>query len=438
MADEYQVVVIGSGAAGCAAALAAAEAGATVGMVRGAPGATALSSGAVDLGAGPAERPGDAWAGRPSLAETYASNRRRGPHPLDIASVDAAGAQAALAALAARLDCLEARSLEEPLLVLPTDLGTFKSTALASPWAAPGHLPGLAGKRVGVAGIAGHPGQQQHLACGLLGALARRGGVELELIPLQLPLLRLRGEELAGPVDLARLVERPDTLERVADWLGRQARELALDHLLLPPLMGLHGWPGVRDRITAEAPASELLAAASPSLPGLRLAAALEGLIAGAGIVQIKGRAACLELEGEAVSAATLADGRSLQGDAFVLCTGKFIGGGLCHDPAGLATLREPLLDLPVWIGRQGPDSRSPGKYMAREAAGPHRLLTAGLRVDSRLRPLDRGAAAAAPNLFAAGSVIGGYDYISGRDGLGTALITGGLAGAGAAREAGR
>jgi glycerol-3-phosphate dehydrogenase subunit B len=73
---------------------------------------------------------------------------------------------------------------------------------------------------------------------------------------------------------------------------------------------------------------------------------------------------------------------------------------------------------------------------MARSVAGPHPLMAAGLRVDASLRPLDSSGHPAWRNLCAAGSVLGGYDYITGRSGLGTALITGWLAGQEASRRA--
>jgi len=431
---EPRVVVIGAGAAGCAAALAAAELGARVTVARAALGATALSSGAVDLAADPVERPGDPWEGRPSLEEAYRRCRNRGPHPLDRAAVSAADAHAILERLASSLPCLEMASLEAPARVLPTDMGTFKSTALASPWATPGHLPDLAGKRVGVVGIAGHPQHQASGLVGPLGALARRGGVELELHALEMPLLRLRGEELAGAVDLARLVERPGNLDRICAWLAERAADMGLDFALLPPVMGMERWAEVRQRITAALPAAELLAASPPTVPGLRLVAALDLALEAAGVRRVQGRVSALETRAGRVVGADLAGGRRLEGDSFVLATGRFIGGGLVHEQSTEEGVLEAVARLPVWIGREGPGVRAPGKFMDRAAPGPHPLMSAGLRVDQGLRPLGPGGQPAADNLFAAGSVVGGYDYITGRDGLGTALITGHLAGLGAAQ----
>jgi len=319
--------------------------------------------------------------------------------------------------------------MDAALLRLPTDMGTLKTTAMASPWAAGADLAGLAGATVGVVGLAGHPGHAAGPRCRLLRTLATRAGVELEALPVEVPLLRYLGEELAGPADLAAMLERPASLDRLAGDLERQAGQARLTHLLLPPVMGLHGWAEVRRQVGQIRPAAELLAG-PPSVPGLRLQGALDSALARHRVTLVHGKAARLTGAGSRLEAVELTDGRQLRGEAFVLATGKFIGGGLEHADG---VLGEPLAGLPVWAGRRGPGLTAPGKFMAREAPGPHPLLSAGLRFDPALRPLDRSGRPAWQNLHGAGSVLGRYDYIMGRDGLGTALITGHLAGQAAA-----
>ena len=429
-ADGRDVLVIGGGAAGCAAALAAAAGGARVTVVRAALGATALSSGAVDLAADPTEIPGMPAAEAAPLEMAFRRCRAASPeHPLTVAGVSAGMAGSILAGIAEDLPCLNAGAMEGAPLRLPTDMGTLKTTAMASPWAAGADLCGLSGATVGVVGLAGHPGHAAGPRCRLLRTLATRDGVELGLVPLEVPLLRMRGEELAGPADLGVMMERPASLDRLCMNLERQAGQARLTHLLLPPVMGLHGWAEVKRQVEQIRPAAELLSG-PPSVPGLRLQGALDSALARRGVTLLHGKAARLLGDGSRLEAVELTDGRRLRGGAFVLATGKFIGGGLRHADGALA---ESLAGLPVWAGRSGPDIASPGKFMARDAQGPHPLLAAGLRFDPSLRPLDRGAHPAWQNLYGAGSVLGGYDYIAGRDGLGTALITGHLAGQAAA-----
>jgi anaerobic glycerol-3-phosphate dehydrogenase len=59
--------------------------------------------------------------------------------------------------------------------------------------------------------------------------------------------------------------------------------------------------------------------------------------------------------------------------------------------------------------------------------------LRSGLRTDAELRPLDEEGQVPYSNLYAAGAVLGGYDY-AGPCGFGVPILTGWLAGRWAAK----
>jgi glycerol-3-phosphate dehydrogenase subunit B len=59
--------------------------------------------------------------------------------------------------------------------------------------------------------------------------------------------------------------------------------------------------------------------------------------------------------------------------------------------------------------------------------------MRSGLLTDKQLRPLDEEGRAPYSNLFAAGAVLGGYEY-AGACGFGVPLLTGWLAGGFAAK----
>jgi glycerol-3-phosphate dehydrogenase subunit B len=61
--------------------------------------------------------------------------------------------------------------------------------------------------------------------------------------------------------------------------------------------------------------------------------------------------------------------------------------------------------------------------------------LRSGLRTDAELHPLDEEGQVPYSNLYAAGAVLGGYDY-AGACGFGVPILTGWLAGRWAARAA--
>jgi len=117
-----------------------------------------------------------------------------------------------------------------------------------------------------------------------------------------------------------------------------------------------------------------------------------------------------------------------------VLASGRFVGGGVARQ----GRLLEPTLGLPV----QAAEGREAGVHLAhrpaasltvRDRRAPQPLLSAGVRVDAALRPLDERGRPVHPRLFAAGAVIGGHEQASDGTGLGVAILTGWLAGRAAA-----
>ncbi len=164
----------------------------------------------------------------------------------------------------------------------------------------------------------------------------------------------------------------------------------------------------------------ELLAAA-PSPHGWRLQQAIS-------LGAIAAEVTSLETARGRVLAARAA-GRTFRADALVLATGRHIGGGL---RAGRTTT-EPLLGLGVF--HDGVPVAATGtrlhhlKYL--DAAVEMRL---GVMTDKRLRPLNEDGSVPYTNLYAAGAVLGGYDY-SGPCGFGVPILTGWLAGRFAAKQ---
>ncbi|MFZ9890047.1 MAG: anaerobic glycerol-3-phosphate dehydrogenase subunit B, partial [Myxococcota bacterium] len=73
------------------------------------------------------------------------------------------------------------------------------------------------------------------------------------------------------------------------------------------------------------------------------------------------------------------------------------------------------------------------GSLTAKLPEGDHPIFRAGIAYDTQLRPLTVGRDVLARNLFAAGSVLEGYDPARDGSGLGVAAFTGLLAGEGAA-----
>ena len=367
------VLVIGGGMAGAAAALTARAAGATVLLAARAPGASALSSGAADLG--------------DVKAHPYALL----PDP-----------ERAIGEGVKLLRSLGYESERELWLLSP--LGCLKRTSLAQRFIAAGNLAALPpDARPAVVALCGSQAIEARLqAKGLARHFPRAFALPVELYTQ-------RSDALRTLPEIAADLDQPGRRAQLAEVLRRAVRNSGATHLFLPTL-GYQPEP-----IDAGAPVFEMLSA-PPSVPGLRLQHAIDEALKAAGV---ETRSAIAEKRPD--GGVQLIHGvtcEPVEPRAIVLATGRFIGGGIRSDDR----LRETVFDLPVFAGdRQKLAALPTEELFAQKAAGRHEGLKAGLR---ELR---------SGNVFAAGAVVGGYDPSRDEGGLGVAAVLGVAAGKAAA-----
>jgi glycerol-3-phosphate dehydrogenase subunit B len=201
--------------------------------------------------------------------------------------------------------------------------------------------------------------------------------------------------------------------------------------VLVAPVLGLDPSAHVHDRVQAEVgvPVAEVVSD-PPSVPGLRLDAALLEALATAGVEVLAGEVG----PGGGPGRAVRVGGVEVEARSWVLASGRFLGGGLARR-GGLA---EPLLGLPVLASEAGAAGlalagRPPWLLTCRERTAAQPLLAAGVDVDEACRPLDEGGRPVHERLFAAGAVIGGHEHAADGTGLGVAILSGWIAGRGAA-----
>jgi glycerol-3-phosphate dehydrogenase subunit B len=423
------VLVIGGGMAGAMAALAARESAARVVLVRRAPGATALSSGAI--GGAP-----DAWAapGEPFVArlDTMAAAHRialsRAEHPYAVLGPGLDALEESLAFAATQLSELLAPLSPRPLH-LATPYGAVMTAALAQRTMLAADLAQVRGT-LAVVGFRGHLGFDARLVAGGLARYAPMGAPPAA--PVELDLF-MRGDlSLARPHELARALEAPGAAEE-AGRLLRRALPPGAAAALFPPVLGLSPASRVMERIAQAAglPVAETLSDV-PSVPGLRLQAALDARLLAAGVELLSGELVVEDgaRPGDAVRAA----GRELRARSWVLATGRFVGGGIVRR----GQLLEPLFGIPVQATEAGVSgvhlaAHSSATLTVRERRAAQPLLAAGVRIDRYLRPLASSGRPLHSLLFAAGAIIGGHEVAADGTGLGVAILTGYLAGRAAA-----
>ncbi|MBI2082714.1 MAG: anaerobic glycerol-3-phosphate dehydrogenase subunit B [Deltaproteobacteria bacterium] len=417
------VAIIGSGIAAISAAIEVVSQGATVTVIGGRPGATALHSGAWDIASDPTRYPHQPWNEILSPLHSLEELKKRQPNHLYHLIAQNGQIPNLASFLVQTLKRLE-KELSYPLhgsleknFLIPTPLGTVKTTAFVGPTQG-GNLLEMQGGRLLIIGIKGLSFPAQQLAATLKDQTTRQPNPYCSDIMVRE--ISIKHLPTTTSMELAMKLDEDPLIDSFHETLLRETEQAQATHVLLPPVIGLQRTSHIFSRLreSKEIVWFESLAI-PPSIPGLRLHHRLEAFLKNGKVHFIEAEVSQTRTEKRRVLAVKT---RNAQGqeeelliDRLVLATGKFIGGGLNPSP-----LRESLFDLPV---------PSPSPLLAPHFFGDHRLLSAGLRVGPLLQPVDEKGRLAYENLWAAGSVIGGYQATTEGCGMGVAVATGTLAG---------
>ncbi|MFP5417021.1 MAG: glycerol-3-phosphate dehydrogenase subunit GlpB [Actinomycetes bacterium] len=398
------VVVIGAGLAGLAAALRLAQAGRSVTLATKGPGGLQLSQGTVDILGYTPER-----VSRP--LEAVASVAPEHPY----ASLGADAVAAAVTWLADQLgpDLLVGDPSRN--VHLPTAVGALRPTAMAQPSMLSGDAVG--GRSYAVVGVRQLKDFPADLIAGNLARSTAPDGGALEASAAWIDLPARRGEADPNPVTYARAMDEEAFAARFARAVADAAGPA--DVVAVPAVLGSRRrsvWRQVTDAVgrdVCEIPMPP------PSVPGLRLYEALLGLIRAAGVRFVQGsRIVGCTRSGDAIESVTLAAAggpRQLRAASFVYAPGGFESGALEVDSYG--AIAEPVFGLPLTATDALP-------LISSVYWGPHPLFEVGVRADAAGRPSDAAGAAVHPNLYVAGGIIAGAERWREKSGDGIAVAT--------------
>ncbi len=427
---RYDVVVIGAGLAGAVAALAARALGAKVAVLRKGYGATAFSSGALDIANTPELRRAPRTV-REHLVDIV-QHRRRHPYGLLGEARSVEGIEGGWALLQSHLAdtplALAPLSLDSPNRVMISSLGAAIGVADTFP----AHRHDLNVKALAIVSFAAHPYFD--------GPRVRRGVSrdldDAEHAPVFEEIVVEGSLTDNTAIGMAKALDTEAGLDAFALQLKSALQEgttTNAEALVLPPFLGLDQSDQVRARLSAvaECPVVEALAH-TPSVPGLRLQRALEQVLRAADVELFQGAQGSVHDADGNIKALELLDGSSLECASVVLASGRFVSGGIRYDEC----LLEPIFDLDIVteIGGSGEQSLEAMTRPLPTQLQP--LMTAGVWADETLRPMRQGKAAH-KNLFAAGMVLGGFASRFTLCADGVALASGFLAGRAAALQAG-
>jgi len=233
-----------------------------------------------------------------------------------------------------------------------------------------------------------------------------------------------------SPIEIARHLDHEDGLEEFATQLKHQTERVGATHVAIPPILGLRNAVSNQTKLKGllSAHVFELLGF-PPSIPGLRLQLALEQIFLETGGKLLVGHEAISYSLQNGVVESVLAKAPKraigINAKTIILASGKFIGGGLTGDVHGI---HETVFGLMTVTGSyHSAENILPSRATNRMVLTPegHPVYSTGLTVDPNFRPIQEDGTEWARNLFAAGSILGGYNYSVEKSGLGVALSTG-------------
>ncbi|MBI4196605.1 MAG: anaerobic glycerol-3-phosphate dehydrogenase subunit B [Deltaproteobacteria bacterium] len=424
-----RITIIGSGITAAAAALEALQHGAHVTVISGQPGATALSSGTWDVAALSPPTSASPWNEIPSAMTCMEQLLRfESDHPYSLIQkkedpISFVGK--ALERLSSELSLHLRGSLRQPFLAL-TPLGTPKVTAYVGPMQSTGNLLDMREARLLLVGFCGLGTYFPSLAEAVL---KRQLSTQKEvyLKETKSTLLSLREFRFLGsPMDLALRLDQESRQDRFYDQLIDAAEQFRATHVALPPVMGLEQSNHLMTRLRENSAIKWFeMPGTPPSLPGLRLHRQIEKFFKGGRIDYLEGEVKGAATHAKRISHLELSDGKRIEVQNLILATGRYIGGGLTSDEI----LREPILNLPLFSQGKRVDGTKPSRLTSPDFLSSHPLFEAGVRVGAHFQPVDQRGHLLHENLWAAGSLLTGYQEASQGCGMGVAVATGMIAG---------
>lgn len=441
---EFDVVVIGCGAAGLMSAYGIAMRDISVLVVSRGLGATVMSSGTIDLmGYSPSgalvENPLDAIG---KIAEKFPQ------HPYGVlgggfeVDSDERKKNAMLRVKEALSELLSigvgvkyVGDLNRNVFVT-NPLGTLKPTALYQISMKNGVLESLSDKSIHIIGIKGYPDFDASFYAKSLTYFAKILKINLKNVKsmmISLPTFENKHNILA--INIARLLEKEDYLSSFAKTIFNNLKGKHTDIIGFPAVLGLENTKNIIKRLEEQLGSQVFeIPSLPPSVPGLRLQQKLERatsryngakIIKGIEVLRIHKRNGMIEK----IEIGMERRREEIRCSAVVLATGGFMGGGLKEYEGEIV---EGIFGLPVCDQRGKFLEGAKVLKLLREdlfSRDGHPVFAVGVKVDNMFRPVGLDGVPVCENLFAAGAILSGYNRVSEKSGLGVAISTGYFAG---------
>ncbi len=437
MVHQSDVVIIGGGLASLAAATQLSQKGVEVTLIRKAPGAAALSSGAWDLCDDPHRISGmevDQWS---SIHQNIHHTLQNSPHhPFQFYKPRFDGP-----AMFSWIQ-FQAKTLAK-ILALPmdgdgsnpiaavTEWGTVKATAMLQKSMAATDLRRMKAARILVVGFQGLASFNGAFVAQALEAFQQQQANDyLEWVgQVDLTVPNLASKSSLSPFEIAHVLDQEENFVALSQELQTYLGNKVYTHLFFPPVMGMIHTSQIMEaleKVTGRRVGETL--AFVPSVPGWRLSEAILKYFKSEGFDVLGAEAVGYESEGRRVQSVWVHQGDErirVKAKSFILATGKYIGGGI----QGKRQIRETLFGLPLFCDGKSIKGLSWSRLSRETMAQRQPFRSIGIQVNDHSQPLDAEGQVCFDNLFAAGQLLSGWDPGVERCGAGVSILSGAVAG---------
>ena len=432
MDKTCDIAIIGGGLASLAAALSLENSGKEIVLIRKAPGAAALSSGALELGESLERFPTQGWQ-EFSTVETNLSDilQRQAFHPLQVWRKSwgfeklFSFLRQQVAHLTEHFPLRLAGDGNYPMALL-NEMGTVHSTALAQESMAAGDLRGMKGARLLIVGIDGLASFRSKFLADSLREAEPDFFSSVDEGEISLPFLKSNAS--LSPFEVATALDREEGAQVLIKKLEQVLVHRKATHVLLPPVMGMvHTKEIFKLLEKATGCTCAETTAARSSVPGWRLSEAILRYFKFRGYDIWTGEVVGYEGQNRRITSLKIHSGPErmrLKTDRVILASGKFIGGGI-QEREG--QIREPIFGLPLFLQGKPVGEWGRRDLFSDQVKEDQAIFAAGVQVNERGQALGTQNEILWENLFASGRILSGSGVQRDRSASAISLISGGV-----------
>jgi len=239
-----------------------------------------------------------------------------------------------------------------------------------------------------------------------------------------------------GAVDFPQMSQRPELFtplmaqameaEQIQDKLVAAIKPLLRDEQFLgmPAILGINRSEEILNRLEESLGIKIFEIPTSPiSVPGIRLKETFKKILTNTSVTRLPDQRVLLAShspdQGFVLETGTPSSTHTtrIQAKTCLLATGRFLAKGLAADRKGVI---ESVFNLPV----DQPTDRKNWYGASYFDPGGHAINLAGLATDEKFRPLGKNNTPVHGNLYAAGSILAGQDWMRTRSGSGISIAT--------------